>query len=424
MRIKTTTSIDGVSKMAAFAAVSYPIFKYYGYGYANFSMLLMYIFFIYVLKKRGRICFLHSSLLLLYVCYYCVARFFFNSTISEIIDTSIIYICLFWGVLNKELDLNVFLKYYRVVAFVNIIFFIFQELMYMSFGYRIIGIFTFLPIEVKGIVGSYDSISDWADVAIERERSSAFFSEPAHLVQFLLPLVIAELFYVADKKAYIRSAIYLLTLLALASGNALLGVLVIIVFYMIMLLRRFRPIVAFFSVLVFSLMIIFSIRYVMNTEYGEKLLDRQAEIFQDGALRGQTMKMSGFIRIWRGYYILDTMSPFEILVGLHSKEKLEQKISQTSVAYTFGVNDTYMNAFQRIIIQTGLIDLFFYFLFLRSLWKGNNISGKCCITTYVALCFIASIYFTHVMVLFLVMALLMKKTKTSVAMKSFSFPKY
>ena len=82
--------------------------------------------------------------------------------------------------------------------------------MYMSFGYRIIGIFTFLPIEVKGIVGSYDSISDWADVAIERERSSAFFSEPAHLVQFLLPLVIAELFYVADKKAYIRSAIYLL----------------------------------------------------------------------------------------------------------------------------------------------------------------------------------------------------------------------
>ena len=50
MRIKTTTSIDGVSKMAAFAAVSYPIFKYYGYGYANFSMLLMYIFFIYVLK--------------------------------------------------------------------------------------------------------------------------------------------------------------------------------------------------------------------------------------------------------------------------------------------------------------------------------------------------------------------------------------
>ena len=160
------------------------------------------------------------------------------------------------------------------------------------------------------------------------------------------------MFYVADKKAYIRSAIYLLTLLALASGNALLGVLVIIVFYMIMLLRRFRPIVAFFSVLVFSLMIIFSIRYVMNTEYGEKLLDRQAEIFQDGALRGQTMKMSGFIRIWRGYYILDTMSPFEILVGLHSKEKLEQKISQTSVAYTFGVNDTYMNAFQSCLLYT------------------------------------------------------------------------
>ena len=51
MRIKTTTSIDGVSKMAAFAAVSYPIFKYYGYGYANFSMLLMYIFFIYVFEN-------------------------------------------------------------------------------------------------------------------------------------------------------------------------------------------------------------------------------------------------------------------------------------------------------------------------------------------------------------------------------------
>lgn len=49
-------------------------------------------------------------------------------------------------------------------------------------------------------IGDADlDISGWEERTSLYARSSAFFSEPAHFAQYLLPLLVIELFYVSDK---------------------------------------------------------------------------------------------------------------------------------------------------------------------------------------------------------------------------------
>ena len=343
--------------------------------------------------------------------YLCIMRVLCNITsFSDMLTPSLIYIFILYGFFNKEIALPLFLRIYRWTVFVNILFFIFQECLYTISGYRVLGILTWLPSTIGG--EDFD-VSQYEELSMHAERSSAFFSEPAHFVQFMLPLLVIELFYVGDKKAYIRSFIYLLTLLALSSGNALLGISIIGLFFITKLLKQFHPVIGIFTILFFVAGVVFTVNKVLKTEYGEKLMDRSEELDSNSV-----QVSSGFLRIFRGYYIWDEMTGFEKTIGLNSETKLEEKIRQCSVAATFKDNDRYMNAAQSFLISTGYIGTLIFLLFLISLWRHNNLAGRCCIAIYVALSFIASIYFTYTMVLYLLVAFLMKKETSTPKMRT------
>lgn len=343
--------------------------------------------------------------------YLCIMRVLCNITsFSDMLAPSLIYIFILYGFFNKEVVLPFFLRVYRWAVFVNILFFIFQECLYTISGYRVLGILTWLPSTIGG--EDFD-VSQYEELSMHAERSSAFFSEPAHFVQFMLPLLVIELFYVGDKKAYIRSFIYLLTLLALSSGNALLGISIIGLFFIAKLLKQFHPVIGIFTILFFVAGVVFTVNMVLKTEYGEKLMDRSEELDSNSV-----QVSSGFLRIFRGYYIWNEMTGFEKTIGLNSETKLEEKIRQCSVAATFKDNDRYMNAVQSFLISTGYIGTLIFLLFLISLWRHNNLAGRCCITIYVALSFIASIYFTYTMVLYLLVAFLMKKETSTPKMRT------
>ena len=69
-----------------------------------------------------------------------------------------------------------------------------------------------------------------------------------------------------------------------------------------------------------------------------------------------------------------------------------------------------MNCFQSFIIQTGIVGTCLFTFFLISLWRNNNIAGRCCIGIFLILSLIAAIYFSvNNMVLLLISAYLMKK---------------
>ena len=400
-----------VGSLASLLAVLYPFFNYYGYGFVTLSFLLALLLFVYAIRQRGYFAIVQPLCMILYVLYFGVTRFLYNvSSLYAAIAPSIIFIFLLGGFLNREVILNNFLRFYRIIVLVNIAFLFFQESLYYASGYRIIGILSFLPL--TNIGGANFEASQYAETASMAARSSAFFSEPAHFVQFLLPLLTVELFYVRNKTAYVRSCVYAVALLVLASGNAVLGLGVIGIFLILYVLKHLHPLVSMAIVTFSIIIVVVSVNMVMETEYGEKLVERVEELEPD-----QTQVSSGFIRIFRGYYIWDEMDIEEKLIGINSIQEVGEKINSSKVALAFADDDYYMNVVQSIMVFTGCIGVLIFTGLLIYLWKGNNWAGRCCIAIYIALGFIASLYFSYTMLLYLLVALLMKKENSNQPMR-------
>lgn len=403
-----------VSTFASLLAVLYPFLNYYGYSFATLSFFLALLLFAYAIKKRGCIAIVQPAAMICYVLYYCATRFFLNTdSLRGIIAPCIIFVFIFLlgGFLNKEVLLNRFLKIYRIAVFVNIAFLFLQEGLYLATGYRVLGILTFLPL--TNIGGSDFDAGQYAETAAMTERSSAFFSEPAHFVQFLLPLLAVELFFVRSKMAYLRSCLYVVALFVLASGNALLGMGIIGIFLFFFVLRRLHPLLSIATLIFTISMVVISVNAAMKTEYGEKLMERVEELDPD-----QNRISSGFVRIFRGYYIWNEMDMKEKIVGLNSSVKINEKIGSSIMAFTFKDDDRYMNTVQSIMIYTGYIGALMYIGLLVYLWRGNNWAGRCCIAIYVGISFIASVYFTYTMLLYLLVAFLMKKENSTLKTKA------
>lgn len=400
-----------VGSLASLLAVLYPFFNYYGYGFVTLSFLLALLLFVYAIRRRGYFAIVQPLGMILYVLYFGVTRFLYNvSSLYAAVAPSIIFIFLLGGFLNREVVLNKFLRLYRIIVFVNIAFLFFQESLYYASGYRVIGILSFLPL--TNIGGANFEASQYAEAASMAARSSAFFSEPAHFVQFLLPLLTVELFYVRNKTAYVRSCVYAVALLVLASGNAVLGLGVIGIFLILYVLKHLHPLVSMAIVTFSIIIVVVSVNMVMETEYGEKLVERVEELEPD-----QTQVSSGFIRIFRGYYIWDEMDIEEKLIGINSIQEVGEKINSSKVALAFADDDYYMNVVQSIMVFTGCIGVLIFTGLLIYLWKGNNWAGRCCIAIYIALGFIASLYFSYTMLLYLLVALLMKKENSNQPMR-------
>lgn len=401
-----------VGSLASLLAVLYPFFNYYGYGFVTLSFLLALLLFVYAIRRRGYFAIVQPLGMILYVLYFGVTRFLYNvSSLYAAVAPSIIFIFLLGGFLNREVVLNKFLRLYRIIVFVNIAFLFFQESLYYASGYRVIGILSFLPL--TNIGGANFEASQYAEAASMAARSSAFFSEPAHFVQFLLPLLTVELFYVRNKTAYVRSCVYAVALLVLASGNAVLGLGVIGIFLILYVLKHLHPLVSMAIVTFSIIIVVVSVNMVMETEYGEKLVERVEELEPD-----QAQVSSGFIRIFRGYYIWDEMDVGEKLIGINSIQEVGEKIISSKVALTFADDDQYINAAQSFMIYTGYLGIFLFMGLLVYLWRGNNWAGRCCLTIYVVISFIASVYFTYMMLLYLLVALLMKKETTTLKLKA------
>lgn len=275
-----------------------------------------------------------------------------------------------------------------------------------------VGILTFLPTTLGN---GQLNISEFAAEVAESDRSSAFFSEPAHFVQFLLPLLAIELLHFGDKKAFIRSSVYVLTLFGLASGNALLGLLVVFLFFLIKQLKKRNPVVVSLIITFCLCTAVYSVNYIMNTEYGEKLMARQDQLSSD-----QLRASSGFVRIYRGYYVYGEMDDIQKIVGVNSTAAVDKLINKCVVGSWFRDNERYFNAFQSLLIYTGYIGIFLFFFGLFTLCKRSNLAGVCCVFLYIALSFIASIYFTYTMVLYMVCAMLMRKETSNQKLARFT----
>ena len=392
-----------ISKIAALLFAVYPMLDYYGYGNFTLSFCLTVLLYMYTFVKLGKLPLDYPLPLISYFIYLYIARFVFSVSFGEALALSFLFVIILWGFLHRLLDFDFFIKVYRIAAFVNIFAFIIQAISYELLGYRFIFLLDFLPLTNVG-AGDFDA-ADWNEKAMYGDRGSAFFSEPAHFVQYLVPLLIIELFYISNKKAYLRSIVYVLTLLLLSSGNALLALLVVALFFIFSILIKAKSVNKILYTFLFVFIAFISANYFLRTEKGQSLLERQDELDINNP-----KITSGFVRVFRGYYVWDSMTMTEKIFGLNSTRRIENTINKSPVFYMFK-DELYFNGFQSIIIQTGLIGLLIISIYIFSLWHHNNLSGQCCLAVYISLSFIAAVYLSYTMLLYFVIAYHLKNKK-------------
>lgn len=389
--------ITGISVGAVLCVILY----YYGYDFLSLAFLFFACCILFAFIKFGRVSFEFNYPIIFFIVYYCIMRVLSNNSLRSMVTPSYIIIFFIYGFLCRYVQLNSFIKYYRIVAFINILFFIIQEIMYSIAGYRIPGILSFLPLTIGG--GELDS-AGYVQTLEDASRSSAFFSEPSHFAQFLLPLVAIELLYSEGTKSIIRVIGYIVILFILSSGTAFIGLFIIGLFFIGYLMKKLHFAIA---IAISCLLVcggVYAAIHLMESEYGEQLIERSEELDPN-----QAHISSGYIRIFRGYKVWEELSNKDKIFGLNSNDKLTTQIKRSSVAWAFLGKEEFLNGIQTIMINNGYIGLFLFLCVLISLWRNNNMAGKCCIALYVGLCLIASVFWGYTMIQYLLCAALLQK---------------
>ena len=247
------------------------------------------------------------------------------------------------------------------------------------------------------------TMSEYISGRAESARSSSFFAEPAHFAHFLLPLFAIEVFYDKSKLRLFMALAIGATLLFLRSGNGLLGLATVLVFLVPYYLNKRRGGSRWLTLTVVLLFVSFVGYEYINSEMGEALLERQGEMSMDyeGGSR------SGFLRIWRGFFVYGDYSVFEKIFGCPDNNAQLAHVFSSGMFMDVGA-ELYFNAFQKILLNTGLVGVVIFIYVVYRLWHKNSVCGKAILLTFIGLSFISAIYMTHTMILFMLLAASMK----------------
>jgi len=393
--------IPFIDKLSMALLLLAPILGIYGNpdGWSYDTLLtlpLSFFYFLYYFSSKGSVVDSKNPLsegLALYFIYWGVILAVFALKLPLIVIQAYLAFFLFYATFH----LSAFVKMYKLFALLCIGLFIAQEITYYVTGVRISGFLSFLP--------SYSgfSASDMAMINAEALRSSSFFSEPAHFAQFLLPLFAIELYYDNKRYHFVYAALIGGTLLLLRSGNGIVGMAAILMFAFSYFKHKSKK-TKWIMMLLFVFVVALAGFYYLNSEMGESIIGRQAELSShyEGGSR------SGFLRVWRGFYVFDDYNVIEKIIGCPN-EKVQLNHVTASGMLMVSKAELYFNAFQKILLNTGFIGVAIFVYVIVRLWRGNSICGKAILCSLIALSFVAAIYMSFIMILHLVLAQSMKR---------------
>ena len=405
-------SPSSFSKIVTHLLLLYPILNTYAWPGSigvgrEVLMALVVIFIIRLLKKGQRPTKLAPKEFNVY-CYYWLASAILSviyigiSVIGAL--PGILYSFLFMLLFFNEIDFEYLIRWYKLYAIVFVPFFFIQEIMYFSTGIRISGLIPGIPLTVDSEGGSVS----YMEQVIYGTRSSSVFSEPAHFAQWLLPLLAIELMYDKNKKTYYYAAGIVVALLLLRSGNAMLGLFVVLFSFFLFLSFEKKSKFRFTLIVAFATVFVMGSTYFFNSSAGADVLSRQDEL----KISGSSVDRMGQVRLYRGYYVFENFDLWDQIVGVSDIPTLMTYIKTSKVSALFMDNETYFNAIQSILIKTGYVGILLFFILCINISKGNVYAGKAIIWSFVALSFVAGLFFTPSMAIYMVLAYRMKLSKT------------
>lgn len=294
-------------------------------------------------------------------------------------------------------DRSYYIKIYKYFAVICIGVFVLQEISFHISGIRVSGIIPWLPLHDFNDAGWHISELMYAN------RSSSIFLEPAHLAHFLMPLLAIELYFDNHKYHYYYVAVIVGVLLLLRSGNAIVGMVPIFLLTLPVFSKGSKS-KTWGTFLILALVLVVVGYYYIGSEMGAALMERQTEL--NSTYSGGSR--SGFLRVWRGIYVYEDYSLWEKLFGC--PDSTAQFNHVVSSGMSMGLSaELYFNAFQKILLNTGIIGVgLFVYIFVK-MWRGNSICGRAILLSLIVTSFIAAIYMSHTMIVFMLLAESMKE---------------
>lgn len=393
-------------KICSLIVVISPLFDaYYFFGTTLLSVMMVTIVAIYIFisskNKRfelpkGYVYFLLYGLSIPVV----NSMFSFHEVNIKSSYISILYYSICFGILAPYVKLEYFLKYYKIVVYTAFGVFLMQELCYFITGYRFSALLPFLTIR-------YSSTDMETFIEGQRNlgRSASLFLEPAHFVQYSMPLLAIQLgeAYKKGKILWFPAIISTIIIFFSKSGNAVVLLTLIWIFFflkfkihLILKIGILLPTIVVCSFYIFN--------FISGTEFGKDLLMRQREL----EIGGTTWVSSGNMRISRGFLVYSDESTKDQLLGVGTGGT-EIIIKQSKYYWMFG-DETYMNLAQSLLVSFGLIGAILFFLHLILLLRRNTFEGSAMIVVFIGLAFIESFLFSTKMLLFITFAFINQKS--------------
>lgn len=282
---------------------------------------------------------------------------------------------------------------YTRLAVVVLAFLFIQEITLMTAGRAISGILNFLPIAIA------EESDLWLLNHNESLRQSSFFSEPAHLAQFLAPLLCYYIFS-NYKRKYVICAILILALLITQSGNAIVCIVVILALYIYTIIKVDRARGFLFAIFLLFIVIVGGLFY-LTTEGGQMIAKRIITV-SDAANPEQIS--SAYMRLFRGYDLFGRLPLINQIVGLGDKQNLLDAIRHSSIRHLFGDNDLYFNGISYILLYSGFVGLFLFGRIYKYLWQDNTLQGRTYIVLWIVLMLMSATYLNSTSAIFLLLA--------------------
>lgn len=314
---------------------------------------------------------------------------------TTLLPVSLSLFSLFLYFLLPNVNKQYVVKYYRYAAIISILFFFLQEITFRVTGYKLSGLIPYLEL----IYSEYN-IAEYVAIVNNSDRFSSFFLEPSHFAQFIFPLFcIGICKYFDTKKINFDLALSSIAILFARSGCGYLEV-VLAMTYLLWIRSSIsfsKKIISFGLV---YLLIIIVINLFSDTALVSYIMERSSgfSISYD-----ESTSQSGFIRMYRGYYLYGAMDFINQIFGIGAGSS-DYVLSLVDFYGLRQADASVFNGFQALLIFGGIVGTTLFIIFMYRFTKPLNMYGKCVIFALIALCLSESILYNSKMFLYLLLA--------------------
>lgn len=382
-----------LSRWAMLLLTLAPILSMYGtfLNYAIWSFLILVVYI--VITERGKLILL-PKFYYLYWIYLAFDYFIVSPKIGALVPGGVTFFVfsLILIFISREFNIEFYRRYMRHLVLISIILFFFQEITWSITDAK------FVPVLPLGNLNTTMTYKELVARTITSNRPSSLFLEPAMFAGFLLLGLMVDLGSLKERRLLSSYSILIIfTLLLLRSGTALVGLGVLLIYYVTRYLKGFSLGKRIIHIIGLSALLGVAFSVYVKTEMGAEMTERsQNELTLDE-------EGHSYARFAVGTLIYNDLPLLNKILGAS-----DETLLPIAKKYAFyGDNDAntlYMNGWASILTHTGLIGLILLLVVMIRLYKDGNHLSRSGIWLFAILSFFSSTYCQPIMLIVMIIA--------------------